>query len=165
MLDEYGLRLLGELGVDVYVPRAQATAPAETAKRVEAAPRELPRAQTGDDSLPAAAAVSIGPNAVCVVGEGVGERLLDHLMRTLAALGLDAVQVGVDAVESLGTARGLVVFGESSARGIGARLPAQSQVAMHWVVAAEPAQLRAQAPAKQALWGELKRLAASLRGS
>ncbi|MCB1571249.1 MAG: hypothetical protein KDI72_09475, partial [Xanthomonadales bacterium] len=55
--------------------------------------------------------------------------------------------------------RGLIVLGERLARELGAALPAQRQNEIAWVVAAAATTLAGDAAAKQALWGEIKRLA------
>ena len=149
MLDEYGLRLLAEIGVEVYLPRAIAggqaasdpTAPAPT----------LPETATGHDPVAASDILILGH-------EDAPPRFLADLQRACRLTGL-AVQTSHADVGAIADVRGLIVLGERLARELGAALPAQRQNEIAWVVAAAATTLAGDAAAKQALWGEIKRLA------
>lgn len=153
MLDEYGLRLLAEIGVDVYAPRSAAA----------------PAAASADQAVKAAMAESTvaGRDAdVLILGSKAGSsRLLGDLQRAFRFAGLRAglAAAGDDAV--LNDASSLVVLGESLARELGARMPAQRHKAINWIITSEPQALAASAAAKQGLWGEIKRLSRSQRAS
>ncbi|SFN09464.1 hypothetical protein [Dokdonella immobilis] len=151
MLDEYGLRLLAEIGVDVYLPRAaarvqpasDATAPAPAPALSDATSRQ------GADA----------PTDILIIGhESAPTRFLADLQRACRLAGL-AVQTSHADVGAIADARGLIVLGERLARDLGAALPAQRQNEIAWVVAGAAPTLVGEAAAKQALWGEIKRLA------
>ena len=156
MLDEYGLQLLAEMGIDIYLPRVahagQSGGEAPAAREPSSA-----AAATGAAHAPAARSASA---AILILGhEAAPPRLLADLVRALRLLKLDAAPGELQAEASIAAARGLLVLGEALARQLGAGMPAQRQNEIAWVVTAVPAQLARNAAAKQALWGEIKRLA------
>ena len=154
MLDEYGLRLLAEIGIDVYVPRA---------RRLEAGAPELPAAaarapeSSAGDPGPRPVAICASADILIVGHEALPQRLLADFQRGARLAGLDLATVGALPSQSVAGARGLIVFGEALARELGSAMPAQRQNEIVWVVVADPAGL-ARSAAKQALWGEIKRL-------
>ncbi len=156
MFDDYGLRLLAEIGVDAYVPRGSAVqAPAASAPAHADVAQPAEPAATVADAVPPA----VTPTRVVVVfGSAPSPRLSADLLRTLRAARLDAAIAEAGDLAALDAARAWIVFGESVARGLGAQLPAQRLRAVEWVVAAEPADVARSAAAKRALWGEIKRL-------
>lgn len=150
MLDERSLRQLAEMGIDVYLPRAAARG-AEPVQQVAAA-------AASTDTVPAA------PVTVLLVAEGPAanaSRLLGDVRRALGFGRIDCRSFEASDDNVLDAARALVVFGQAQVRAVGARMPAQRQQAIDWVVAAEPAALAGNAVAKRALWSELRRM---LRG-
>ena len=149
MLDEYGLRLLAEIGVEVYLPRARAGGqPAGDAAAT--APALLEAASRRDP---------VAASDILILGdEDAPPRFLADLQRACRLTGL-AVQTSHADVGAIAGARGLIVLGERLARELGAALPAQRQNEIAWVVAVAATTLAADAAAKQALWGEIKRLA------
>ena len=149
MLDEYGLRLLAEIGVEVYLPRAIAGAQ----------PASDPTAPAPALAGTAAAHAPVAASDILIVGhEAAPPRFLADLLRACRLAGL-AVQGSHAGVGEIADARGLIVLGERLARELGAALPAQRQNEIAWVVAAAATTLAGDAAAKQALWGEIKRLA------
>ena len=137
MRDEYGVRLLAEMGIDVYVPKA-------TPARATAALAEL---------TPSAAAVLLA----CVTGPRA--KLVDHVERALRSAGLVVRRHEGSSIETEVDAHAVVVLGGTLARSLGASLPAQRQAALDWVIAADAEALARDAMGKRALWGEVKRLA------
>ena len=137
MRDDASRARLVEMGFDLYVPRGvRATA-------IPAAPVSRKRvALIARDESAAARA------------------LLAQVARALAFARVEAA-VARDA-KRVGDAAGLVVFGASLTREIGAALPAGHTQAMEWVAAGEPAEISGKGAAKRALWSELKRLARAL---
>jgi hypothetical protein len=137
MRDDASRARLLEMGIELYVPRgvrSVAAAAAEPArKRVALIAR--------DESAAARA-------------------LLAQVARALAFARVEAA-VSSDA-KRIGGAAGLVVFGASLTREIGAALPAGRQPTIEWFGAAEPAEIAGNIAAKRALWSELKRLARTL---
>ena len=171
MHDEASLRRLEEMGIDVYLPRhagaseaassptiADASAPANTAA-VATAP--APAAASARDGV----SPSAGDADVLLLADAAAnaEPLLAAVARTLAFARVTSAKAGADDAGALGRARALVVFGEAQARAAGAALSAQRQSQIGWVVASGTAQLRGDALAKRALWGELKRVVRELR--
>lgn len=156
MLDDYSLRLLAEIGIDVYVPRAAVAAPALQ-----------PPAQQNDDKPRASVAAgssmppahAMGTAAILVVCSEVRHgRLLDDLLRGLRMARLDAAMADISRLEAIAAARGLLILGENLVRTLGAGIPAQRQNEMAWIISSEPAVLAGSAEAKRSLWGEIKRL-------
>ncbi len=156
MLDEYGMQLLAEMGIDVYLPRATHAGLASGDAPAASEPSSPPAA-TGTAHAPAARAANAG---ILILGhEAAPPRLLADLVRALRLLNLDAAPGEFQSEASIAAARGLLVLGEALARQLGAGMPAQRQNEIAWIVTAAPAQLACNAAAKQALWGEIKRLA------
>lgn len=147
MRDEASLRRLIEMGVDVYVPRVSrergvgASAPNLPTGSRDARARVLVLARGGDDTQP----------------------LLAQVMRALQFARFEgSVETSADAGR-VADAAGLVVFGETLAREVGALLPASREGNPHGVAAADLAGIRTDAAAKRALWSELRRLIRALR--
>ena len=140
MLDDYSLRLLAEIGVEVYVPRAAA-------------------ATVVDAALPTAALTADAAGVAFVCPRDEGGRLRGHVLLALRAAGLRVLDGDdVDLAGDRGIA-GVVVLGEALARSLGAGLPAPRHAELEWVISGEPAALARGAAPKRALWGEIKRLA------
>ncbi|MBZ0223743.1 MAG: hypothetical protein IT467_00315 [Dokdonella sp.] len=142
---------LAEMGIDLYLPRV---APAE------AGPISATAAVTASalHHLPIADAAS-----VLLLHAGGEDPLLNAVARTLSFAGLSSAVTRADAQAPIAAAKALVVFGQAQARAVGALLSARQQAQIGWVAVDEPAQLRGNALAKRALWGELKRLLRELR--
>lgn len=141
MLDDYGLRLLAEIGVDVYVPRtSSAVAPSASAAAHVATPAE------------AAVVVVAGTSAA-------RERLVETIEYALRTVGLEPRRDDGTNDDALAAAAAVLALGSDRARAVGARLTAQRQGELEWVVAAAVDELACDPAAKRALWGEIKRLA------
>lgn len=161
MLDDYSLRLLAEMGIDVYVPRAELAGLA-LQPRVEVPVRsDLPAgpvttalAAERGQRMDAAAATDF----LIVCPRERDSRLPDDLLRALRMAGVDAAIAEVGQVGIIAAACGLLILGESLARALGADMPAQRQNEIAWIVTNEPDVLAQSAAAKRALWGEIKRL-------
>lgn len=160
MLDDYSLRLLAEIGIDVYVPRAVASAIAN-GPAAQAVP--------SSDRSPATGAASQTPRVdaapparfLIVCAQEQESRLLSELLRGLRMAGLEAAIAEAGQTQRISEARGLLILGESLMRSLGADMSAQRQNEIAWVVSSEPAKLAQSATAKRALWGEIKRLSRS----
>jgi hypothetical protein len=154
MLDDYGLRLLAEMGIEVYLPRADTAARGADA----ALPAENPSHAAPSAATPRAVRSAHGD--IFLLGhESAAKTMLADLLRATRLLGLEVAPGDAKSADSLAHARGLIVLGETLARDLGASLPAQRQNAIDWVVVATPADLARSAAARRALWGEIKRLA------
>ena len=158
MLDDYGLQLLAEMGVDVYVPRGEPVGTASPAS-VSIAVEETPAAADSVSAERGTAVVHADVLILCA--EQSQSRLLSDLLRSLRMSRLDAALASAEQSESIAAARSLIVLGESLARSLGAEMPAQRQNEIGWIVSHEPTALAQNADAKRALWGEIKRLARS----
>ncbi|GAA0714462.1 hypothetical protein [Dokdonella soli] len=166
MRDETSLRRLAEMGIDVYQPRA-ASAMALRVLADSAPMAPVPEhAQRG--AQPAAKAVIEAAPAeridVLLLARGTSPRataLLTDVARTLRFARVACARLDAPDESALATAAALVMFGDACARAAGAALPAQRQREIGWVVMGEPDALAGDAPAKRALWSELKRM---LRG-
>lgn len=146
MLDDHGLRLLAEMGIDVYLPRAEAGA------QGAAAPADARAAGNADTT-------SASQADILLLGhEGLAGKLLTDLLRAARMAGLAVAPGDAKSVGAVASARGLIVLGDRLARELGAAMPAQRQNAIDWVTAATPAELARSTPARRALWGEIKRL-------
>ncbi|MEZ5460943.1 hypothetical protein [Dokdonella sp.] len=156
MLDEYGLRLLAEIGVDVYAPRPAAGSAARVPASGQIVAADASTGQTRNRA---------GADVLVLGFAGKAGRMRDDLLRAFRLIGLRAELSGTADAAALDDARNLVVFGEAMARELGSGMPAQRQNAIHWIVTSEPAVLAASAAAKQGLWGEIKRLSRLLRAS
>ena len=89
-------------------------------------------------------------------------RFFADVGRALAIARVASRLVDTPADDVLVDAVAIVAFGKQHARAAGARLPAQRQQSMAWVVSGEPAQLLGDALRKRALWSELRRVARTL---
>lgn len=161
MLDDYSLRLLAEIGIDVYVPRAEAVTVvdkpvADAPTRTDLAPGSAVGRSGAGRAPQKHAAATTGFLIVCARDRD--SRLLGDLLRGLRMARLDAAIVDAGQVESIAAAHGLLILGESLARTLGAEMPAQRQNEIAWIVSNEPALLAQSATAKRALWGEIKRV-------
>ena len=136
MRDDASRARLLEMGFDLYVPRVVAMAAS-----AEPVSRKRVALIARDESTTARA-------------------LLAQVARALAFARVEAA-VARDA-KRIGDAAGLVVFGASLAREMGAALPAGHAQSIEWVGAAEPAEIAGKGAAKRALWSELKRLVRAL---
>lgn len=150
MFDDYSLRLLGEIGIEVYLPRG-------------AAPVAAPDAGERDGAVsPAASSAVPVPVLIEAAARDAAPGMVDQVLRALRSVGLDAAPHGFGAHPPLESVRGAVVLGNALMRQIGADLSAQQQARIVWVVAASPTALRGDAAAKRALWSEIRRLARAL---
>ncbi|MFC4819520.1 hypothetical protein ACFO6Q_04250, partial [Dokdonella ginsengisoli] len=89
--------------------------------------------------------------------------LLADVARALRFARLDCTACEAPDEAALQEARAFVLFGEAQVRSLGARLPAQRQREVGWVVTGEAVALAGDAQAKRALWSELRRLVRALR--
>jgi len=153
MLDEASRVRLAEMGIDVYLPRAQPAAP------VPLASTALPQA-TSSESAPRAADRPAAASIVLLAGP-VSTRaraLPADVVRALKFARVAAVEADAGDEAALASAAGLVLFGDALARTVGAVLPAQRQREIGWVVTGELSVLARDAQGKRALWSELRRL-------
>ena len=159
MLDDYSLRLLTEMGIDVYVPRAVAehVLPVQSASTASIPPPPTAVAVKEADSVGAPATAEF----LILGATDSQKRLCAELLRSLRMAKLNAALVDASRAEAIGQARGLLVLGESLARTLGADMPAQRQNEITWIVSDDPDTLARNAAAKRALWGEIKRLSRS----
>ncbi len=155
MLDDYSLRLLAEIGIDVYMPRS---APALAVAVNEAG--------TGDPEhgIAASPEARVEPRAEVVIVAPVGQRgkLLVGIEQSLRFAGMHVRVHGDEMPGQTHVMRAVVVLGESLVRSFGATLDAAQHAAIEWVVAAEPDAIPSSANARRALWGELKRVSRHL---
>lgn len=160
MLDEGSLARLAEMGIDVYLPRTRGESP-----RVP--PVEAARAAV-QPAVPVAAgpAVAAAPRVGIVLVVPAAPKpagLLADVARALRFARFDCTACEAPDEDALHTARAFVLFGEAQVRALGARLPAQRQREVGWVVTGEAAALAGDAQAKRALWSELRRVMRTLR--
>ncbi len=151
MLDDARLRLLGEMGIDVYVPRSRPNARGTNG----AEPASVVESPTRVTSEGAHLRVAL----VARVQQAAEKALLAQARRALAFARIDGV-IGdtVDISAVIGDASGLVVFGKNLAREVGAALPADRAQRVHWISAADVASIVGNTVAKRALWSELRRM-------
>ena len=161
MLDDYSLRLLAEIGIDVYVPRGTAAEMAKADDVHGAAPVSTASTQI---EVPAMAQRGGVAQVLILRSQAAGGRLEADLLRALRMARVEAELADVDQLADIAVAEGLIVLGESLARKIGAGLSAQRQNEITWIVAQEPDRLAGSADGKRALWGEFKRLARAQSG-
>ena len=144
MRDDASRARLLEMGFDLYVPRGMRA--------------EVPEPRVSTEPVAARARKRV---ALIARDESAAARaLLAQVARSLAFARIDAA-IARDA-KRIGDAAGLVVFGSSLAREIGATLPAGRQQSIEWVAAAEPVEIAGRTAAKRALWSELRRLVHAL---
>ncbi len=159
MLDDYSLRLLAEIGIDVYEPRAvveqHASMPSISAAGSPSAATPPAREKSETAGAPALA------DYLILGAIDSQKRLCAELLRSLRMARLNAAIVDASQADAIAQARGLLVLGESLARTLGADMPAQRQNEITWIVSDDPDTLAKNADAKRALWGEIKRLSRS----
>ena len=154
MRDEASLARLEEMGFAVYVPRGMRTAPAPASMATTGSPRAVsasgPEIRTGSRARVVLLAREDSKSA---------RALIAGVRRALAFARIDSeVATAIDEPR-LGDAKGLVAFGDAFAREVGVRVSATRQAALAWVATGEAAAVAVEAPAKRALWSELRRLA------
>jgi DNA polymerase III psi subunit len=157
MLDEGSLARLAEMGIDVYLPRVRGEQPRAQVPETVSAP-----------ALPAVAAevVATVRSGVVLVAPATAPKpagLLADVARALRFARLDCTACEAPDEAALQEARAFVLFGEAQVRSLGARLPAQRQREVGWVVTGDAIALAGDAQAKRALWSELRRLVRTLR--
>jgi hypothetical protein len=153
MLDEASRVRLAEMGIDVYLPRAQPAASAPSASPA------LPQAASNERAPRTTAGVSAA--SIVLLAGSVSTRaraLPGDVVRALKFAKVDAVEADAGDEAALASAAGLVLFGDALARTVGAVLPAQRQREIVWVVTGELSALAGDAQGKRALWSELRRL-------
>ena len=132
MRDDASRARLVEMGFELYVPRGLQAARASSRKRLALIAR--------DESA----------SARILLAQIVRALAFPHIEATLES---DAARIG--------DAAGVVVFGASLAREVGAASPA-GRPSIERLVVAAPAEIAGNAAAKRALWTELKRLARTI---
>lgn len=161
MLDEGSLARLAEMGIDVYLPRGRG-APARLPP-VEPAPAPAQPAVQATATPAVAAAPRGGVVLVAAPAASKPAGLLADVARALRFARLDCTACEAPDDTALQAAHAFVLFGEAQVRALGARLPAQRQREVGWVVTGEAAALAGDAQAKRALWSELRRVMRALR--
>lgn len=170
MLNEANLRRLAEMGIDVYVPRVAAAcaakavpvvapAVADSIPAVATLPCAQPTSRTHVD-VPVAFG-STGQAGVVLLADITSvsaNALLADVVRALKLAGIACAHGEARDEAVLGAASALILFGDRHARTVGALLPALRQREIGWIVSAELPALAGDAPAKRALWSELRRL-------
>ena len=154
MLDEASRVRLAEMGIDVYLPRAQSAASA-----LPASPT-LPQASESRGPAPQTAVRGSTPS-ILLLADVVSTRarsLPGDVIRALKFARVDAVVAAAGDEAALASAAGLVLFGDALVRTVGAVLTAQRQREIGWVVTGELSALARDARGKRALWSELRRL-------
>ena len=155
MRDEASFARLEEMGFAVYMPRGVRG----VSSPVSSAPDASPRAAVPETSRATHARVVL----LAREDSKAARSLLAGVRRALAFARIDGDVVTAIDEQSLGDAKGLVAFGDAFAREVGVRVSATRQAALAWVATAEAGSIAGQAPAKRALWSELKRLARTVR--
>lgn len=162
MLDDYSRRLLAEIGVDVYLPRAPALTITTVAEPASVPPvMQMPAVTEAFGSSTSVETV-IAADVLVLCERREPTKLLGDLIRALGSARLRGAFGEISDPAAISSVRGLLVLGESLARELGPALSAQQQNAITWVVAIEPSALARSADAKRALWGEIKRLSHTL---
>lgn len=159
MLDDYSLRLLAEIGIDVYVPRASANLAQEGLHESQAAivaPSRSAEATSHGAGANAQARIAI------VAARVAHEKLLSGIAQALRFAGVPATIVDGDDHDAVQAMRGVVVLGESLARSFAASFSAAQHARLEWVICGEPEAIARNANAKRALWGEIKRVSRRL---
>ena len=163
MLDDYSVRLLAEIGIDVYVPRVEVAGVANApVVHPLGASRESPAIGQPTRELRTDAATPAPFLIVCA--QDRDSRLLGDLLRGLRMARLDAAIADVGQLGIIAAAQGLLILGESLVRVLGADIPAQRQNEIAWIMSSEPGVLAQSAAAKRSLWGEIKRLSRAQAG-
>lgn len=153
MLDDYSLRLLAEIGIDVYVPRAEHGGARQATGEATAADAPQPV----DLSARVASAGVVAEIAI-VAARGQRENLLKGLMQSFRFAGVESTLVDSGAPDTVLAMSGVVVLGESLARTFGSGFSAAQHAALEWIMSGEPEAIGRSAQAKRALWGEIKRV-------
>lgn len=170
MLDEANLRRLAEMGIDVYVSRVAAARAAKAVSAVAPAVADsIPAIATLPYAQPTSRAHADAPVAFAPTGQAAvvlladitsasANALLAGVARALKLAGIACAHGEARDEAVLAAASALIMFGDRHARTVGALLPARRQREIGWIVSAELPALAGDAPAKRALWSELKRL-------
>lgn len=156
MLDEASLARLAEMGIEVYLPRRRGEAPRASA--APASPQDAVRAEAGG----AAAPIPAGIVLIACADAAKPADLLADVARALRFAHIDCARCDVPDDAMLEAARALVLFGDAQVRAVGARLSAQRQREIGWIVTGDAAVLAGDARAKRALWSELRRVMRTL---
>lgn len=155
MLDDARLRLLGEMGVDVYVPRPLRGAPGIAG---------VAASNISESALPVARKNARTRVALIArLQERSETALLAQTRCALAFAQIDGVIGDALDARDLSDTLGMVVFGKSLAREVGAALPADRAKVVHWISAADVASIVGNANGKRALWSELRRMIRTLQ--
>lgn len=161
MRDEASLRRLAEMGVDVYLPRAAmraAVAPPALAADAQAVAEPVRQARPASAAAADSPAVAPAVLLLADIESPVAGKLLADVARALRFARIACTPARTRDEAELGAAVGLVMFGESQVRAVGASLPAERQREIGWVVGAGLSALSVDATAKRALWSELRRM-------
>jgi len=140
MLDEFRLRRLAEMGIDVHVPRSARMA--AHAGQVALRPA-TPRARI------VLLAHATPPRA---------QALLEQIARALRFARIEGRIEAALGEAALRGAAGLVVFGAALARQADTAVAAERRNELQWLAAAEIAEVSGAPALKRAFWGELKRM-------
>ncbi|MEO5561526.1 MAG: hypothetical protein ABIO49_16290 [Dokdonella sp.] len=167
MRDEASLRRLAEMGVDVYLPRAAMRAAVALPSGVAEASVVLASTRQAVSTHPTTsfAKESIRSAEVLLltdVESPVAGKLLADVARALRFARVACTSAHARDESAIGSALGLVMFGDAQARAVGALLPANRQSEIGWVVGSGLAALAVDAHAKRALWSELRRMTRSI---
>jgi hypothetical protein len=148
MRDKASLRRLAEMGIDVYVPRGVAARVPETMARAE--------------SMDARSEVDSGKaiDVLLIAGDTTPRvpALLTDIERALRFMRMRYLRTETPDAAALASAAAVIVCGQARAKEIGARIPAQRQCEIGWVVTGEWPTLAGHGSAKRALWSELRRV-------
>jgi hypothetical protein len=157
MRDEASLARLEEMGFAVYMRRGMRSAPAPASTAAAGSPHAVGAPRSGTRTGSRARVVLLARE-----DSKPARALIAGVRRALAFARIDSeVATAIDE-PGLGDAKGLVAFGDAFAREVGVRVSATRQAALAWVATGEAAAVAVEAPAKRALWSELRRLARAL---
>ena len=165
MRDEASLYRLAEMGVDVYLPRRCGESMPGVAPVLAPRPASVTAMPAADHSAREMSRVQAHAASVFLLADAPtpgAKKLLADVVCALVFARVPCAQTRGDDEVAMATATALILFGETHARAAGARLPAQQQREIGWVVSADAAALVGDAAAKRALWSELKRMARGL---
>ncbi|MBN8726652.1 MAG: hypothetical protein J0H15_02980 [Xanthomonadales bacterium] len=153
MRDEASLRRLVELGIEPWALRGRG--PRDTAVTSPAAASPV-----GDP--PIASTPAGGVLVLAKPGTPATRAILADVLRALRLAGLEATLAAADA-GGCAAAAAVLMFGQDAARRAGTGVSADRQRQIGWVVAPDLDDLIGNAPARRALWSELRRLAETCR--
>ena len=157
MRDEASLSRLEEMGFAVYMPRGMRSAPPPASTAAADSPHAVGAPRPGTRTGSRARVVLLARE-----DSKPARALIAGVRRALAFARIDSeVATAIDEPR-LGDAKGLVAFGDAFAREVGVRVSATRQAALAWVATGEAAAVAVEAPAKRALWSELRRLTRAL---